>query len=184
MSNCFIQSSGVALTQATFLPKGKITLVLLVVGIVLAACSSKEIDPEVEPTELASFDSTLKVKKVWSKNIGEGTEFLRLALRPATDGTLIYAAAHDGTVQAFNAESGKRVWRASTDYPLSAGPGTNGNLVVAGSNDGDVVALDAETGEQRWHVRVTSEVLATPAVSADKVFFAYGQWQAHGVVRE
>jgi outer membrane protein assembly factor BamB len=144
-------------------------LIVALAAIFLAACSSKEIDLDVEPVELVKFKPAFKVRKAWSKGVGDSSEFLRLALRPSTDGTLVYAAAHDGKIVALNAETGKRIWGENTKLPLSAGPGTDGKLVVAGSNDGDVVALDAATGEERWRVRVTSEVLAVPAVADDKV---------------
>ena len=143
---------------------------IALMSIALSACSSKEIDLEIEPAELVDIDPAFKLRKVWSKSVGDGAESLRLALRPATDGVRIYAASHEGHILAFDALTGKRTWKAKTELPLSAGPGTDGKLVVAGSSDGDVIAVDAATGEQRWHVRVTSEVLATPALVDDKVF--------------
>jgi outer membrane protein assembly factor BamB len=135
----------------------------------LAACSSNEVDPEDLPAELVKFQQTLKIKRVWRKGVGDETEFLRLALRPATDGRNIYAAAHDGRVVAFDAATGKRAWRVKTDVPLSGGPATDGNIVVVGSSDGDVVALDAEDGSELWRIGVTSEVLASPVVGQKNV---------------
>ncbi len=142
---------------------------LLIAATIAAGCSSNDIDPDELPAELVKFEETLRIKKVWSRGIGDGTERLRLALRPATDGTNIYAAAHDGRVLAMDAATGKRLWTAKTDLPLSAGPGTDGTLVVAGSSNGDIVALEAGTGEVRWQVEVTSEVLGIPAVAPGKV---------------
>ena len=136
---------------------------------VLIGCSSKEIDPETLPAELVKFQPAFKVQRVWSKGIGGKTENLRLGLRPATDGTNIYAAAHDGRVMAFEAVKGKQVWSAKTDLPLSAGPSSDGKLVVAGSSNGEIIALDALTGEQLWVVEVTSEVLGAPALSPGMV---------------
>ena len=139
-------------------------LVCALVLMVLAACSSNEVDPDDLPAELVSFDSTLKVRKVWSKSVGSGTENLRLPLRPVEHGSTIFAAAHDGTVLALDAANGSKRWEASTDLPLSSGPATDGELVVAGSSNGDVIALDASTGAYRWSVTVTSEVLAAAAL--------------------
>jgi len=101
--------------------------------------------------------------------VGDDTENLRLALRPATDGTVIYGASHDGKIVALEPEKGRRVWKTDTKLPLSGGPATNGNIVVAGSSDGDLIALDAVTGAELWHISVTSEVLAAPAVGKDRV---------------
>jgi outer membrane protein assembly factor BamB len=138
-------------------------------ALLLVACSSKDIDPETLPAELVSFKSSVKVKKLWSQGVGSGTEYLRLALRPAEHGDTIFAAAHDGKIRALEAESGKTIWKADTELPLSAGPATDGELVVAGSSNGDVIALDAATGDFIWAVQVTSEVLSAPAVAPGKV---------------
>jgi len=137
--------------------------------LMLLGCSSKDVDPDDLPAELVSFKQTLKVKKVWSHGVGGGTENLRLALRPATDGVKIYAAAHDGKVAAIDLASGHVIWKAKTRLPISAGPSTDGQLVVAGTSNGDVVALDAGTGEILWTAEVTSEVLAAPLVVPGKV---------------
>jgi outer membrane protein assembly factor BamB len=136
---------------------------------VLAGCSSNEVDPDDLPAELVSFEPSIKVRKLWSKSIGEGTEYLRLALRPAEHGNTVFAAAHDGTVMALDAVKGSKRWEAETDLPLSSGPATDGNIVVAGSSNGDVIALEAATGKFRWSVTVTSEVLAAAIVVSDKV---------------
>lgn len=131
----------------------------------LLSCSSKDIDPDELPAEIVKFEQAFKIDRVWRKSVGDSSENLRLALRPATDGTNVYAAAHDGKVLALEARTGKRVWRSKTGLQLSAGPSTDGKKVVAGSSNGDVVALDAATGEELWAVQVTSEVLAPPALA-------------------
>jgi len=146
-----------------------IAIVLATAGLLQAGCSSKDIDPDTLPAELVKFERAFKIKKVWSAGVGDKTKRLRLALRPATDGTVIYAAAHDGRVIARNAVTGKRVWSVKTRLPLSAGPATDGKTVVAGSSNGEIVALEADTGKQRWRMEVTSEVLGAPAVVGDKV---------------
>jgi len=141
----------------------------MTLSLALLGCSSKDVNPDDLPAELVSFKQTLKIKKVWSRGIGSGTEYLRLALRPSEDGVKIYAAAHDGKVAALDLETGRSIWKTNTKLSLSAGPGTDGKLVVAGSSNGDVIALDAATGAILWTVTVTSEVLAPPKVVPGKV---------------
>ena len=131
-------------------PGWRAAVLYAVLLVALAGCSSKDIDPDDLPAELVSFKQTLKIKKVWSRSIGGGTEYLRLALHPDEDGVKIYAGAHNGNVAAMDLATGARVWKTSTKLPLSAGPGTDGEFVVAGSSNGDVVALDAKTGEKLW----------------------------------
>jgi outer membrane protein assembly factor BamB len=120
---------------------------------------------EDPPAELVKFEATLRIKKVWSDTIGDGTEALRLALAPATDGTLIFAAANDGKVTAYDAAKGRKLWRRKTRLPLSAGPTVGESLLVLGSNNGDVVALNREDGTTLWQTVVSSEVLAAPALT-------------------
>lgn len=138
--------------------------ILILLPLALAACGDdKEIDP---PAELVDIDHpTLGIKRLWSEGLGGDAERLRLGLRPEVVAGVVYAASHEGDVVALTADTGRRVWRARTDLPLSAGPGVGGDLVVAGSSDGDVVGLELETGEQRWHINVSSEVLSRPLVA-------------------
>jgi outer membrane protein assembly factor BamB len=141
--------------------KRSIFLSALVFSTVLMGCASK--DTTEPPAELVAFDQTLDVRKVWSKKIGGDTERLRLGLRPASDGSRIYAGGHDGRAAALDAMTGREIWSVKTKLPLAAGPGYGDGLVAFGTTDGDLVALNAETGETVWQQPVGSEVLAAPA---------------------
>jgi outer membrane protein assembly factor BamB len=144
-------------------------LVLLagVLALPNAGCSVFSGDEEANPpAPLVDFKPTLQVKRIWSAGLGSDSESLRLALQPASDGARIFAAAHDGSVSAFDAVKGKRLWRRDTELQLSGGPATDGEVVVVGSSDGDVVALNAADGQQRWRTTVSSEVLASPTIAS------------------
>ncbi len=141
---------------------------LLAVGTIsMPGCSlfGGDDDEPDAPAELPDFDTTLKVKKVWSAGLGDETEFLRLALAPASDGSRIFAAANDGRVSAFEAVKGKRIWRSKTELQLSGGPATDGKVVVLGSSNGEVIALSADDGKELWRRSLSSEVLAAPAIA-------------------
>jgi outer membrane protein assembly factor BamB len=135
--------------------------------LVLGACSKDK--DALPPAELVDIDAKIGIERVWSASVGGEDEALRLALAPEVDAERVYAAGQGGDVYAFDAGSGRTVWRAKTGLPLSAGPGAGAGLVVAGSSDGRLVALDAANGAKRWEVRLTGEVLAKPAVSASAV---------------
>lgn len=147
--------------------KGTLVVALLC-AIAAAGCAGKK-DRSEPPAELVSFESSLRVDKVWSKKVGGGTERLRLGLAPATDGASIFAGSHDGKAAAYDAETGNEIWKRDTDLPFSAGPGFGGDLVVFGTSDGELVGLESATGEQRWRVSVGSEVVAAPAIAAGVV---------------
>ncbi len=126
-------------------------------------------DEELKPMELVNFDQTLKIRKIWSANVGGDAEFLRLGLQPAGDGSRVYAASHDGNVTAFNPETGKQIWRNKLETELTAGPGVGEGRVVVGTQDGYAIALDAATGEEQWRVEIEGESLARPLIKDDTV---------------
>lgn len=146
---------------------------LVAASLVLASCSifGDKDDEELEPKKLVPFDATIKVKRIWSSKLGDDAEFMLLALRPAGDGTRIYAASSDGKVTAFNPETGKQIWRTELDIALTAGPGVGEGRVAVASKDGLGIVLDAETGAEQWRADISAESLATPLIKNDVVVF-------------
>ena len=136
---------------------------------VLAAGCGKKKDVSEPPAKLVEFQPTIRIDKVWSSKVGGKSERLRLGLRPASDGARIFAGAYDGQVASFDAETGKKVWTAKTNLPLTAGPGFGEGLLTFGTADGELLALDAATGEERWRQAIGSEILAAPAIGSNVV---------------
>jgi len=133
----------------------------------LAACSifGNDKDTDLEPAALIKFKPTIEIKRLWTADLGDDAEFLRLALRPAGDGSRIYAASQDGNVSAFDPVSGKRIWRTELKLDLSAGPGVGDGRVVVASADGLIILLDAADGSERWRVNIHGESLARPLIA-------------------
>jgi outer membrane protein assembly factor BamB len=142
----------------------------LLVACGLAACGNKD-DVDELPAKLVQFEPEIEIREVWSTKIGEGSERLRLGLAPETDGTRVFAGAHDGTAVAFDLSTGDIIWSTDANVQLAAGPGVGFGLVVFGTSDGSLLALSADTGEQVWHQAVGSEVLSAPVVGEDAVVF-------------
>ncbi len=144
---------------------------LVLAATALAGCGifGGDKDPELEPAELVDFEPQVRVNRLWTANLGGDAENLRLALRPSSDGSSIFAASQNGNVYAFDPASGDRQWETKLDLELSAGPGVGEGLAVVVSSDGMVVALDAATGEERWRVDIGGESLATPLVADETV---------------
>jgi outer membrane protein assembly factor BamB len=153
---------------------------LVLLGILLAACSSKDkkVDP---PAELTDFKSTINVKKLWSQSTGGDKPKLRLGLGVAVEDNRVFAAGHDGEVHAYALDSGKQLWRTKTKTKLAGGPGVGQGVVVVGASYGDIVALDAATGAQKWKTRVNSEILSAPAVGSDMVVLRSVDGRLHGL---
>jgi len=127
-------------------------------------------DPEPgDPAPLVEFDPTVKVKKAWSTNVGDGMGKAGVSMAPLyVDGTL-YVADYEGRLAAVNADNGKIIWQIKTKLPFSGGPAVGESLLVIGTLDGSVLAFDPANGNERWSARVSSEVLALPGVSENVV---------------
>ena len=144
----------------------------LVVLALSGCCWFSDKEEELEPAKLVDIESTLDVRKLWSVKLGDDAEFLRVMLRPASDGSQVYAASRDGNVVAVNAESGKQLWRTELEDTLSAGPSVGNGMVAVGSADGMVIVLNTADGTERWRADLDGEVLSPPLITDDYVIVA------------
>jgi len=116
------------------------------------------------PASLKSFDKRVDLHALWSHSTGDGTDKQLLQLVPSVSEQRVYAADRNGSVWAFELDSGKVIWHQKTGIALSAGPGANEGLVLVGSSEGKLVALDAGNGKSHWRDDVPSEILSVPRV--------------------
>src|SRR5512134_729161 len=150
-------------------------MALMLAGL-LTACSGPT---GPQPAELPKIDKPLRVRVLWSTNVGAAQRF---TFFPKHAADAVYAAARDGTVTRLDAKTGEVRWRAELELQLSGGVGADESVVAVASEEGEVVALDAKTGAVRWRARASSEVLAPPAIggglvlvrSIDNRVFAFG----------
>ena len=147
-------------------------LPLILMALVLSGCGSLSglnpatwfggTDNAEPPAELVPLDNKIDIKKLWSSTIGSGTGGYRVKLVPAVTEDRVYAAASNGTVEAFDLFSGKSVWRVDVDIDISGATGAGDGLVLVGSANGLLVGLRQETGEEVWRNTLSSEVLSVP----------------------
>lgn len=149
------------------------TIGLISATLLIASCGifSDEEDEALMPMELVKIDETVKIKKIWSAKLGKDSKFLLVALRPAGDGSRIYAASRDGTVTAFDPESGKQIWRTKLETELSAGPGVGEGRLAVTAKKGFGIVLDAATGAEQWRADIGAESLAIPLIKNGTVIF-------------
>lgn len=141
---------------------------LVLLPFLLQACSS---NPNVvEPTPLASFERSFDVDRLWHRDAGIGVRLGALTLTPAVTSRHLYVADVEGRLYCFDRLTGKRIWRLETGLRIGALNVGYGYLLL-GTRDGEAVALKADSGDEVWRVRLSSEVLASPALGADKVVF-------------
>jgi outer membrane protein assembly factor BamB len=126
-------------------------------------------DPEPgDPAALVEFEETLKVRKVWSTGVGDGSGNHGFVLAPVYNSGRLYTADYEGLLTVLDADSGSRVWQQKTKQDFSGGPGVDDERIYMGTVDGRVIAYDRGDGTELWNAQVSSEVLAPP-VSADGV---------------
>ncbi|MEM8564783.1 MAG: PQQ-binding-like beta-propeller repeat protein, partial [Pseudomonadota bacterium] len=141
----------------------------LVLTISLSACSTvggwfdfDDEDDARQPAELVDFEETANVKKMWSRGVGDGQGDGFYRIQPAIEGDVIYIAAADGEVEAFDKREGDRLWDIELEVPLSGGVGVYRDALFLGSSDGFVLKVDAGTGELLWQTSVNGEVMSVP----------------------
>jgi len=113
----------------------------------------------------------------WSTDIGAGAgDGERLTSTPIIADGRIFTIDTDSDVSAFDASSGKLLWRTALtpdeedDGHIPGGLAYEGGRVFAGTGFAQVVALDAATGKIAWRKPVSSPVRSAPTVRGGRVF--------------
>lgn len=158
--------------MSTYRLPGRRLLALLSVALVSTACSTLDsLNPfsgKGKLPELEALRQGVALQTVWQNSVGEAGDF---SFTPSIYGDTVFAADKSGTLARF--DSGKEIWRVRGDLTFSSGVGSNGKLVVVGTSKGQVLAYN-DQGKALWTAKVSSEVLATPVVTADMVFIRGG----------
>ena len=131
--------------------------------------------PKVKPAELQPIQPSAELRLLWQAGIGSAGSFV---LTPAVAGASVYAAAQDGALARY--DGGAPAWRTSAGQPVSGGVGSDGSLVVLATAKGEVLAFDAQ-GKEKWKTRVSSEVLAAPAIAEGLVIVRSGDNRIFGL---
>jgi outer membrane protein assembly factor BamB len=121
-------------------------------------------DNTVPPAKLEDIKDPVRLKELWSRDIGVGYDKQSVNLVPTVTGSYVLAADRDGRVVELSAKTGKELWETRTKAPVSAGPGAGEGLVLVGASDAEVIALNIEDGSIVWRTRVSSEVLSVPRI--------------------
>lgn len=154
---------------------------VIVAGVLLTGCSGlsylsdsiASINPFAskgpKPAELTPIQTSMDVKVRWTASVGKANGYV---FTPMVVGNSVYAASNDGTIARY--DDGAQVWRIKADQLLSAGVGSDGKIVAVGTPKGEVLTYAAADGKFLWRARVTSEVLAPPAVGDEGVVVKSG----------
>ncbi len=113
----------------------------------------------------------------WQTDIGAGADADAPILSgPVVAGGRVFAMDADATVSAYDAFSGKQIWRTPLETREerdgSWGGGVtfdNGRIYVA-TGFAQVIALDAADGAELWRTRVSGPMRAAPTAQGGRVF--------------
>ncbi len=139
-------------------------LILLLSSLLLVGCSDEEDEDLYAPNPLVDIDEQFDIKTLWSTSIGDGIGELTVKISPVFAYKKIYIADSSGKIAAINPDSGKKIWEADFEIPITGGPAVANKLVVVGTSQGELLAVDAETGVEKWRAVVSSEIISSPAV--------------------
>lgn len=117
-------------------------------------------------------------QRVWSAKIGRGSDATRrLNGTPVVADNRLVVMDTEGQISAFDATSGKLLWRKTIELEgegsrpaFGGGVSLMGGRVFATTGFGVVAAFDAATGTQAWRVRLPTPLRAAPSVDAGRVF--------------
>ena len=132
----------------------------------ITACGDS--DNSEPPAELIDFKQTLKVKELWSVDTGNGIEQLFVKLFPLLLNDRIVVTDRNGTVSAYNINTGKRLWETELNTVVSGGVGGDEKNLVVTSRNGHVYLLDSK-GDLIWQVDASSEVLMPAKIAGNLI---------------
>ena len=148
-------------------------VVMLLASLAITGCSSlSNVADALNPfsgsakkmAPLPALTAKREARTLWTINVAKADDYL---FSPAVVGKAIFAAGRDGTL--VRIEEGRVVWKIKIGQPISGGVGANAQLVTVGTQKGEVLAFAADDGKPLWQARVSSEVLAPPAIGDEGV---------------
>jgi outer membrane protein assembly factor BamB len=116
-------------------------------------------------------------ERAWTASIGESSGYRRrITAQPVVAGGRVFTMDADAVVSAFDAVSGRSVWRSGTegadDRSTNVGGGiaVDGEVLYAATGRADLVAFEAATGKEIWRARLAAPARSSPTVAGERVF--------------
>jgi outer membrane protein assembly factor BamB len=117
-----------------------------------------------ETTISASLAPSLGVD--WVANTGAATYTSPAVANSATLGkTLVYVGNQSGTMAAYDANTGDRVWYFKVGSSIQSSPAVDGNVIYFGASDHFLYALNAATGQQICRFQTPGVISSSPVVA-------------------
>jgi len=115
--------------------------------------------------------------RVWTAQIAGSSSRQRLAAAPVIGDGKLFAMDTDGTVHAFDAQSGAKLWSKSFSVPgpnakavFGGGVSFDGDKLYITTGLGEVAALNAADGSQLWTKKPAGPLRGSPTIGFNSVF--------------
>ncbi|NRB37481.1 MAG: outer membrane protein assembly factor BamB [Pseudomonadales bacterium] len=167
MKNCFSRTNRILSTAS------------LAVVLFLSACSSSK-HKDLQPLELADFNTALKIETLWDRPIGSLGQYYH-QFKLAVDAQYLYTASETGKVYQLDKMTGEKRWKVSLDVDLTAGVAIDDNNVYVGARDGAIIALSKENGEQVWSAKLSSEPVSAPSLYQEHLVVQLSNGQVYNL---
>lgn len=116
-------------------------------------------------------------QEIWTAQIAGSSPRQRLAASPVIGGGKLFVMGTDGTVHAFDAQSGRQLWAkgfsVSGDNARSVfggGVSVDGDKVYVATGLGEVAALNAADGSQIWSKKPGGPLRGSPTLGFGSVY--------------
>ena len=115
--------------------------------------------------------------KAWTAQIAGSSNRARLGAAPVVGGGRLYAVDVDGTVHAFDAQTGAKIWTRNAalesnlrNSAFGGGVSFDSGKLYGTNGAGEVIAMDASTGNELWKVTPSGPLRGSPTVAFGSVY--------------
>ncbi len=117
------------------------------------------------------------VARAWDVSIPAGSNRERLAAAPVISGGKLYVVDVNGSLHAYDANSGASLWTVpiakdekNKAARFGGGVSIDGGRAYASDGLGDIVAFDAGTGAEIWRQKPGPPLRGAPTVAGDQLY--------------
>ncbi len=118
-----------------------------------------------------------EIKRVWDSDAGKGAnDYGRVTAQPVVADGRVFTMDSLDVVSAFDAHSGKRLWRVdpepktARDQTYGGGVAVSGDRVYVTTGYAQALALDAATGKEIWRQNLNAPSHGAPTVDNGRLF--------------
>ena len=116
-------------------------------------------------------------RRAWRRSIGEGGGYRqKITATPVIAGGQVFTMDSDGSVSAFDVQTGARRWNTDTEPKKDRSTNVGGGLAVAGgtvyatTGRAEALAIEAGSGKITWRSELDSPARSAPTVADNRLY--------------